>query len=140
MAIKRIGSLYGNFRSKFLDNFYLTNAEAQVEGRAYTLTSNRLTKSGGTGRVMAIGAKNITAGTDVKGYVEAVLDGDILKCDYTGTPDVGFVVGCQTACLDANGDNVDAANITGGHLTILSIDTVNKKVVVVPTKTFTQAD
>lgn len=140
MAIKKVGSLFGNFRGKVIDNINLTDSEAQVAGTAYKLSSSKWTKAATTARIYGIGVKAIAAGTDVKGLVEMVLPGDVLECDYVGTADAGFVVGCETAILDSGGANVNAASVTGGHLIILGIDATNKKVYVTPTKTFLNDD
>jgi len=36
----------------------------------------------------------------------------------------------------SDADNVDATAVAGGFLRVLSVDSVNSKIVVVPTKTF----
>lgn len=137
MALKVIGSVIGNYHPKIVDDIMMTDGEAAVEGRGYYLSGGRWTKAATTAAVEAVCIKSADAGTDVKAVMELVKTGDIIEADYTGTPAAGFEPGLTTAVLDANGDNVDAATVTGGHLRILSVDSNKQKVQMIATKTFT---
>jgi len=139
MALKVIGSMIGNYHPKIVDDLYMTDAEAAVAGRGYYLSSGRWTKAATTAAVEAICLKDATAGTDVQAVMEIVKTGDILEADYTGTPAAGFEAGLTAAVLDADGENVDATTVTGGHLRLLNVDTTNSKVQMVAYKTFTSA-
>ena len=141
MAIRNTGAniVTGETRSKFIDNIYMTDSEAAVRGTAYYLSSGRWTKSATTAAIEAICVKAADAGTDVLALMEVVKTGDILEADYTGTADAAFLPGLTLAVLDANGINVDAATVTGGHAVILEKDTVELKVKMIVKKNFTEA-
>jgi hypothetical protein len=141
MALKIIGNLStGNFKSRIVDNVYMTDAEAAVQGTAYKLSSGRWTEAVGTDRIYAIATKSIDAGTDVLGVMELVKDGDIIEADYTGTADATFLPGCESATLgDATGASIDSSDVTSGHLVILKKDTTETKVQCIATKNFVQA-
>lgn len=137
MALKVIGSVFGNYHAKnIVKDIYMTDSEAAVEGQAYYLSSGRWTKSATTAAVEAICLKSADAGTDVLPVMEMVKPGDLIEADYTGTADAAFLPGLTVGVLDANGANVDAATVTGGHLRILTKDAVNKKVTMVANKNF----
>jgi len=141
MSLKHRGNIdTGDSKVKIIDHFYMTDAEAAVVGRAYKLTTARWTKAATTDRIYAICIKATVAGTDVLGTMALVKSGDIIEADYTGTADAAFIEGLELAVLDANGDNVDAATVTGGHLVVINKDAENKKVKCVALKNFTQAD
>lgn len=135
MALKVIGSVMG-YEPKIIENLYMTDSEAAVAGQGYYLSSGRWTKSATTAAVEAVCLKSIDSGTDVFAVMEAVKPGDIIEADYTGTADAAFLPGLSAAVLDANGANVDAATVSGGHLRILSKDTVNAKVTMIALKNF----
>lgn len=137
MALKIVGNMLGNYHGKIKDDIYMTDSEAAVVGRGYYLSSGRWTKAATTNAIEAVCIKAATAGTNVYGTMELVKAGDIIEADYTGTPNVAFLVGLSLAVLDANGENVDSATVTGGHSVIVSKDTTNTKVQIVPRKTFT---
>lgn len=102
----------------------MTDSEAAVAGRLYKMTSGRPTKCTGSDTAVAylcLESKN--AGTNVTAQFEPILPGVVYEGSYTGTPDAAFVAGCLVADLDANGDNIDAADVTNGSLTVLSKDT-----------------
>ena len=141
MALRNTGAniVTGESRSKFVDNIYMTDSEAAVKGRAYYLSSGRWTKSATTAAIEAICVKAADAGTDVLTVMELIKTGDIIEASYTGTADAAFLPGLTLAVLDANGDNVDAATVTGGHGVILEKDTVGLKVRMIVKKNFTEA-
>jgi len=140
MALRVVGSiLTGASRSKFVDNIYMTDAEAAVVGTAYYLSSGRWTKSATTAAIEAICVKAADAGTDVLTTMEIVKTGDIIEADYTGTANAAFLPGLTVAVLDANGINVDAATVSGGHVVILEKDTVGLKVKMIARSNFTEA-
>jgi len=130
MALKLIGNIFtGNYRSKYIDNIYMTDAETSVVGTAYTLSSGRWTEAVGTGRIHAICYKATTGGTDQLGYMELVKPGDIIEGPYTGTAAATFIAGCESATLgDATGASIDSSDVTSGHLVLLNVDTTNTKV------------
>lgn len=140
MALKLIGNIYGDYHSKYVDNIYMTNSETSIVGAAYKLSSGRWTLAVDTDRIYAICYKATTGGTDQYGHMELVKPGDIIEADYTGTPDATFLVGLESASLgDADGANVDAADVSGGHLVILDKDTTNAKVKCIAVKNFVVA-
>ena len=135
MALKLIGSIYGDYHSKYVDNIYMTNNETSVVGRAYKLSSGRWTQAVGTDRIYAICYKATTGGTNKLGYMELVKPGDMIEADYTGSPHANFKPGCETATLgDTDGSNIDASDVINGHLVILNDDTVNNKVICLAVK------
>ena len=136
MALKIIGSLHGNYHGRIIEDLYMTDSEAAVEGRGYYLYSGRWTKSATTAAVEAVCVKDADAGTNVKAVMELVKPGDIIEADYTGTADAAFLPGLTAANLDANGANVDATKVANGHLRILTMDTASKKVTMVAHKNF----
>jgi hypothetical protein len=104
----------------------MTNSEAAVAGRLYKMTAGRPTKCTGTDTAIAyLCLEAVTAGTDVTATFEPILPGIVYEGSYTGTPAGGFVAGVLLADLDANGDNIDSADVTNGSITILSKDTTN---------------
>ena len=137
MALKVNGSIIGYYHPVIETGLMMTNSEAAVEGRGYCLTSGRWTKAATTAALEAICIKSSDAGTDVPAVMEIVKTGDIIEADYTGTPDVAFTPGLSVGVLDANGDNVDAATVTGGHLKIVGQDSSRKKVRLVAMKNYT---
>ena len=135
MMLKLIGSIYGDYHSKYIDTVYMTDSEAAVVGTAYKLSSNRWTMAVDADRIYAICYKASAAGTNVLGHMELVKPGDIIEADYTGTPDAAFIVGQELCSLgDADGANVDAADISGGHLIMLNKDATNTKIQCVAVK------
>jgi hypothetical protein len=139
MALKIVGSLYGFYHARIVDNIYMTSGEAAEAGQAYKLSSGKWTKATGTDRIYAICIKDVAAGA--KAVMEIVKPGDIIEADYTGTPHANFGVGCETATLgNSDGSLLDASDVSGGHLIILEQDTTNKKVHCVATKTFLNDD
>lgn len=136
MALRIATGFVGNYHPKVVVNLYMTNAEAAVAGQGYFLSSGRWTKSATTAAVEAICLKSAVAGTDVLAVMEAVKPGDIIEANYTGTPNAAFLPGLSAAVLDANGANVDAATVLGGHLRILSKDATNSKVTMIAFKNF----
>ena len=135
MSLKLIGSIFGDYHSKYVNTVYMTDSEAAVVGTAYKLSSNRWTKAVDADRIYAICYKATAAGTDVLGYMELVKPGDIIEADYTGTPDAAFIVGQEACSLgDSDGANVDAADVSGGHLLMLNLDSANTKIQCVAVK------
>lgn len=141
MALSIVGNLFSVYKQHKIESIYMTDAEAAVAGTAYKLSSGRWTKATDADRIYAICIKSASAGTDVPGVMVPVCPGDIIEADYTGTPDATFLPGLETASLDdTNGNCVDAADVTGGHLIILEKDTDKKKVRCIAAKCFTHDD
>jgi hypothetical protein len=138
--LKIVGNINGNYHSRVIDNIEMTHDEAAVAGSAYKLSSGVWTAAVDADRIYAICLKSATGGDNIKPVMEIVKDGDIIEADYTGTADAAFVVGLEAASLgDADSANVDAADVTGGHLVILEKDTTLTKVRCIATKNFVQA-
>lgn len=136
MALKIIGNMNGNYHGKIIDHLYMTDNEAAEVGQAFYLSSGRWTKSATTAAIEAICIKASAGGTNVLGVMELVLPGTIIEADYTGTANAAFLPGMALANLDANGKNVDATKVADGHAVVYKMDTGNKKVQIVPKKTF----
>lgn len=140
MALTIVTNLSGNYHMKTVDNIYMTNSEAAVAGSAYKLSSGRWTLAVGTDRIYAICVKAADAGTDVLALMELVKDGDVIKADYTGTPNAAFLPGCESATLgNATGASLDSSDVTSGCLVILEKDAANTQVLCIATKNFVQA-
>jgi len=115
--------------------FYVTNNESVKYGQCLVFSSGRLTAAAPAGSVAAVALHDVTAGTDQKCKVILVTPEQIWEADYVGTPDSGFVVGCNSADLNpANtptgapaGLYLNAADVTGGPCSILAIDSTSKK-------------
>lgn len=71
-----------------------------------------------------------TSGANDLIEVIEVRPGDEFTADYTGTPDATFLPGQSTADCDANGVNLNAADVTGGSWAILSLNTAKSQAVV----------
>lgn len=141
MALSIVGNISGRYQQHEIKSIYMTDSEAGVAGTAYKLSSGRWTKATDADRIYAICLQATAAGTNVYGVMVPVCEGDIIEADYTGTPDAAFLPGLETASLDdTNGNCVDAADVTGGHLIILEKDTDKRKVRCVATKCFTYTD
>jgi len=137
MSARIIGSLVGNYCSRLVSDIVMTAAEVGTAGSAYYLASGKWTKSATTSPVEAVCIKGCVAGGTP--IMELVKVGDIIEADYTGTPAGAFVVGLKVGVLDANGANVDAATVTGGHLIVLAKDTVAETVQMIAQKNITCA-
>lgn len=105
-----------------------TNAEAFEEGEALKIASGRWTKATNGSEIGGFANQKLAAGTDQ--YLDVILarEGDWFDAPYTGTPDGGFIVGVMTADIAADGLSVLSSDITGGALSVHSINTNNKTV------------
>ena len=103
-----------------------TNAEAFAPGEAVKLAAGRWTKATNGASVAGFANQSLAAGTDQPLEVIIAREGDWFDAPYTGTPDVGFVVGVEVADVSADGLTVLASDITGGPFSVLEINT-NKK-------------
>lgn len=119
--------------------FYVTNGESIKYGQCLKFVNGRLTAAGPTDAVAAIAQHDVAAGTDKTCKVLFVDPEQIWEVEYIGTPAAGFVVGCNSATLNAAdsptagtpaGMYINAANVTGGPCSIIKIDTDAKKVYV----------
>ena len=133
MALTVIGNMYGDYHAKLEDGLVCSSA-AVTAGQAVYLSSNKWTNSGASGVIDGIVIKAAAAGGTP--IVEYVVPGAMIEADLEGTLSGSLVAGVKTAVLVADGDNVDATAVTGGHLRVLNVDSTNSKIVVVPTKTF----
>ncbi len=134
MALKTKGNIQGDFHSKFCDTLACSTAAAVAAGQAVYLSSNKWTNSGAGGVIDGIVVKGAVAGAIP--VVEYVFPGTLIEADLEGSLSASLDPGVKTAALVADGDNVDATAVTGGHLRVLEVDSVNSKIKVVPTKTF----
>ena len=135
MALRIKGSINGMYHGRLIENIGMASGEVAVAGQGYFLDGGKWSKSSTTNAIEAICIKG--GATPVMEIVKA---GDLIEADYTGTPNAGFVPGLSAAVLDANGANVNAATVTGGHLRVLNVDEANKKVQVIALKNFTVRD
>lgn len=133
MALNVIGNMYGDYHAKIEDGLACSTAGVTA-GQAVYIASGVWTNSGASGVIDGVVIKTAAAsGTPI---VEYVVPGAMIEVDLEGTLSTALVAGVKTAALVADGDNVDATAVTGGHLRVLSVDSANSKIVVVPTHTF----
>ncbi|MEW6016491.1 MAG: hypothetical protein AB1760_00290 [Pseudomonadota bacterium] len=109
-------------------SFLMTNSEACTAGEALMFSSGRLTKLTGGNKPAVIAAETKAAGTDVSVECYLISPTQIWEVGYTGVPDAGFVVGCNSADIDGTGLLINAADVVGGAFSIVSKDTTNSKV------------
>lgn len=133
MALNVIGNMYGDYHAKLEDGLVCSSA-AVTAGQAVYLSSNKWTNSGASGAIEGIVIKGAAAGGTP--IVEYVMPGSMIEADLEGTLDASLDPGIKNAVLVADGDNVNATAYVGGHLRVLSVDSTNSKIVVVPTKTY----
>ncbi|WP_138752766.1 hypothetical protein [Paenibacillus sinopodophylli] len=100
-----------------------TNAEAFAQGEAVKLASGRWTKATNGANVAGFANQTLAAGTNQALEVIIAREGDWFDAPYTGTPDVGFVVGVEVADVAADGLSVLASDITGGPFSVIEINT-----------------
>lgn len=117
MAFRYIGN-YLHATPPRIVTLTMTNSEAATAGRMYKMSSGRPTKLVGGDRPQYLGLVTKTAGTDVSAQFQEVRIGDIFLADATGTAASGFVVGATAVDVDANGDNIDRADVTNGYFTV----------------------
>jgi len=133
MALNVIGNMYGDYHAKIEDGLACSTAGVTA-GQAVYVASGVWTNSAASGVIDGVVIKTAAAsGTPI---VEYVLPGSMIEVNLEGTLSTALVAGVKTAALVADGDNVDATATTGGHLRVLSVDSTNSKIVVVPTHTF----
>jgi len=132
MALKVIGNMYGDYHAKLEDG--IASTSARTAGEAVYVSSGKWVVSNTNGVIDGI----VIKGCASSGYpvVEYVVPGAMIEADLEGTLSANLVAGVKTAVLVADSDNVDATKYAGGHLRVLSVDSTNSKIVVVPTKTF----
>lgn len=104
----------------------MTNSEAGIAGEAVKIVSGRLTKASTTDAIAGFLTTNVVAGTDQPTEIILAREGDWYEAAYTGTPAAGFLSGASAVVLAADGLSANAATVTGGALSVLSINT-NKK-------------
>lgn len=129
MAFKFVFNDYGAPERR-ISHLMATNAEAFIQGEAVILNSStgRWTKAAAGGPIAGFANQTLAAGTDQ--FLEVLLarEGDNWDCAYTGTPAATFNPGQNAADIDATGLLVNAADVTGGALAILEVNTVKTTV------------
>lgn len=134
MALNVIGNMYGDYHAKLEDGLACSTAAAVTAGQAVYLASNVWASASTTKPIDGIVIKAAAAGGTP--IVEYVMPGSMIEADLEGTLSASLDPGVKTAILVSGADNVDATAVAGGFLRVLSVDSVNSKIVVVPTKTF----
>ena len=109
-------------------------AAAVTAGQAVYLASNVWASASTTNPIDGIVIKAAAAGGTP--IVEYVMPGSMIEADLEGTLSASLDPGVKTAILVSDADNVDATAVAGGFLRVLSVDSTNSKIVVVPTKTY----
>lgn len=104
----------------------MTDSEAGFAGEAVKLVSGRLTKASTTDAIAGFLTANVAAGTDQPTEIILAREGDWYEAAYSGTPAGGFVPGVAAVVLAADGLSINSATVTGGAISVLSINT-NKK-------------
>lgn len=104
----------------------MTDSEAGTAGEAVKLVSGRLTKASTTDAIAGFLTANVAAGTNQPAEIILAREGDWYEAAYTGTPAAGFVAGASAVVLAADGLSVNSATVTGGAISVLSVNT-NKK-------------
>lgn len=124
--------------AKRVKQFTMTNGEAAVKGRMYTVTAGRLTKATAKASdVMLIAEESLPGGIDVNVRASYVAPGDVFRANAIGTKHASFTVGITLAEMDANGENVNWAlgtastPVAAGALTVLHINEADSTVEVV---------
>jgi len=117
MAFKLIGR-----PDPVLEEFYVTDSEAIAYGQCLKLASGRLTAAGDATDIAAISTQAVTAGTDQLCKVIIPSSDMVWEAPYSGTADAAFIVGLLSADLDSAGTGVDAADVSGGKIGILAIN------------------
>ncbi len=137
MAHKIIGSIIGTYHPKLSTGFVA--ADTCTAGYPYYLSGGQWTLSTSTLNIDAICIDGSSAGDYP--VMELVKAGDIVEASYSGTASTSALyAGITTAALTTAGGNVSSTALaTGGHLKILSIDTVNSKCQYLATKNYTNA-
>ena len=107
MAFKLVMDTTGS--PMVIRRYLVTNSETIQRGEALKLASGRLTKAGATDEVAAIATHAVTGGTDQYCEVIVVTGSQVYEVEYTGSPDVGFVAGLESANLDTTGMKINAA-------------------------------
>ncbi|WDM22643.1 hypothetical protein [Paenibacillus polymyxa] len=103
-----------------------TNSESFVKGEAVKLAGGRWTKAGNGDAVAGFTTQKLDAGTDKTLEVALAREGDWYDAPYTGTPDVGFVVGVGSADVSTDGLSILSSDITGGAFAVEEINTNTK--------------
>lgn len=116
------------------NDILFTNSESAKAGQAVKLSSSgRFTKAGVTDPIAGFLTHNLDAGTDQRCEVMMAREGDVFEVPYTGSPDVGFVVGANAVGLDTDALSIDSETVSGGAVSVLEINT-NKKTALVKIK------
>ncbi|WP_339211894.1 hypothetical protein [Paenibacillus sp. FSL L8-0333] len=109
-----------------ITEFLMKDDEAGSAGEAIKLVSGRVTKAAPTDPIAGFLTANVVAGTDKETEFILAREGDWYDAPYSGSPAAGFVQGVTGVVLAADGLSANAATVTGGALSVLSINT-NKK-------------
>jgi hypothetical protein len=125
MAFRLIQDLTGS--PMVIRKYLVTDSEAIARGEALKFVSGRLTMAAAADPVAAIATHAVAAGTDKECEVIIVTAAQIYEVEYTGTPDAGFVEGCNSTDIDATATKLNAADIVGGACAILRKDTTAGK-------------
>lgn len=122
MAFKCVNNPYTGLVEQ---EYYVTDSESITKGQALKFASGRLTSATAAAAIAAIALHSVTGGTDQTCKVLLVLPGMVFEVGYTGTPDGGFVPGCNSCDIASGGLLLNAADVTGGPCAMLSKDTTN---------------
>lgn len=115
--------IIGNIKAKATTTF--------TYGQSLILASGRWETAVAGGPVGGVyNGPTFTSGVNDLIEVIEARPGDEFTADYTGTPDVTFLPGMNSADCAAGGVNLNAADVTGGAWAILLVDTANTKAVV----------
>lgn len=116
--------------TRHISTITAANAAVFKEGRAVAITNGLVVAADTAGIIAGFATGNVTS--DGVTPVDFILarEGDWFEAPYTGTPAAGFVAGAQAVALSADGLSVDAATVTGGALSVLSVNTVKKTCIV----------
>ncbi|PJN53657.1 hypothetical protein PAEVO_03780 [Paenibacillus sp. GM2FR] len=105
-----------------ITEFLMTDNEAGYAGEAVKIVSGRVTKAAPTDPIAGFLTSNVEAGTDKETEIILAREGDWYEAAYSGTPAAGFVPGVAGVVLAADGLSINAATVTGGAVSVLSIN------------------
>jgi hypothetical protein len=115
--------IISNIKAKASTTFTYGQSLILVSGRWETAVAGA--KVGGV-----YNGPTYTSGADDFIDVIECTPNDVFEADYTGTPDGTFLPGMETADIASGGVVLNAADVTGGAWSILSVDTTNAKATV----------
>ena len=104
----------------------LTNGEAAAVGETLKFSSGKATMASTTTKPAYIGIQKVAGGTNKTVEAIAVRADQVWVADYASATTNVPAVGGKYA-MDADSVKVDADTTTNGLVTIISVDTANKK-------------